>query len=442
MNASKPTVRPGVGKEGSAGLPSHVSRALSQPGRPLEAPVREALEPRFGHDFSAVRIHADRPAFESAQALGARAYTVGTSVVFNAGQYAPQTAPGRRLLAHELTHVVQQSGGGGTVQRQPLDGRRFEKNSAPPAQPESEDEAEPQEGEAAGELEAPEALADVEMAFEDQAPEEEAVEDEVSTTPIAAASMPGAPMETGTILPPDHPSEREAEAASRAITSPVGTKVPVISRLPGRPIQRQIFYDQQSALGWGDFKAKAPKKSPFDALTWSGMKPPKHKVTKEARPESPIFPDPCKLGKKSDVVHLAVVGYDLHNLDVRALMYPNKSWVKPNKQSAALLQHEQGHFDISNVIAEKAEWAMTLWAISHAGEATKCGKKAAVAAATKAWNKLKPNKAIAKIWKQASKVWKKAQGDYDGETGHGSKATEQATWNDQIAANLPNYELT
>jgi hypothetical protein len=69
------------------------------------------MEPRFGHDFSQVRMHTDARAADSSRAVGAHAYTVGRDVVFGAGQYAPRTMTGRRLLAHELTHVVQQLGG-------------------------------------------------------------------------------------------------------------------------------------------------------------------------------------------------------------------------------------------------------------------------------------------------------------------------------------------
>jgi hypothetical protein len=68
------------------------------------------METRLGHDFSRVRVHADAPAAESARAVGARAYTVGRDVVFGREGYAPDSAAGRRLLAHELAHVVQQSG--------------------------------------------------------------------------------------------------------------------------------------------------------------------------------------------------------------------------------------------------------------------------------------------------------------------------------------------
>lgn len=77
------------------------------------------MEPRLGHDFSGVRVHADGQAAASARSLGARAYTVGADIAFGRGEYAPETTEGRRLLAHELTHVVQQSpGGGGSVSPQ------------------------------------------------------------------------------------------------------------------------------------------------------------------------------------------------------------------------------------------------------------------------------------------------------------------------------------
>ena len=79
------------------------------PGRPLGPGVRAFMESRFGHDFSQVRVHTDSNAGESARSLDALAYTLGRDIVFGAGQYAPETPAGRGLLAHELTHVVQQS---------------------------------------------------------------------------------------------------------------------------------------------------------------------------------------------------------------------------------------------------------------------------------------------------------------------------------------------
>ncbi len=76
------------------------------------------MEPRFGYDFSKVRVHTDARAAESAQAVNASAYTVGRNVVFGTGQYVPETHEGRRLLGHELTHVVQQSEGISPLQQE------------------------------------------------------------------------------------------------------------------------------------------------------------------------------------------------------------------------------------------------------------------------------------------------------------------------------------
>jgi hypothetical protein len=86
----------------------HLALGLGQ-GRPLDAAARAYFEPRFGYDFSAVRVYTDANAAASAQSLNALAYTAGHRVVFGAGRYAPQGSVGRALLAHELTHVMQQS---------------------------------------------------------------------------------------------------------------------------------------------------------------------------------------------------------------------------------------------------------------------------------------------------------------------------------------------
>jgi hypothetical protein len=100
--------QPGAASEGE--VPAVVHEVLRQPGRPLDATVRQAMEARFRQDFSDVRVHADAQAAASARAVAAAAYTVGRDVVFGPQQYAPSTASGQRLLAHELAHVVQQAG--------------------------------------------------------------------------------------------------------------------------------------------------------------------------------------------------------------------------------------------------------------------------------------------------------------------------------------------
>jgi hypothetical protein len=92
-------------------------------GQPLDLATRVAMEARFGHDFSQVRVHADEHAAASARASGTLAHTLGRDIVFGAGAYAPGTTAGRTLLAHELAHVVQQQGalgaGGMGAQRPP-----------------------------------------------------------------------------------------------------------------------------------------------------------------------------------------------------------------------------------------------------------------------------------------------------------------------------------
>ncbi|MDP8993221.1 MAG: DUF4157 domain-containing protein [Actinomycetota bacterium] len=85
---------------------------LQSPGQPLDRQTRAFMEPRFGHDFSRVRVHTDRKAAESARAVDALAYTAGAHVVFGPGSYEPQVERGRRLLAHELAHVALQPSAG------------------------------------------------------------------------------------------------------------------------------------------------------------------------------------------------------------------------------------------------------------------------------------------------------------------------------------------
>jgi len=97
--------------------PSLVHDTLRSPGQALDSSTRAFFETRFNQDFSHVRVHTDNQAATSAGQISAQAYTVGRDIVFGSGQYAPSTAKGRQLLAHELAHVVQQHGSGNRLQR-------------------------------------------------------------------------------------------------------------------------------------------------------------------------------------------------------------------------------------------------------------------------------------------------------------------------------------
>ncbi|MFZ7128586.1 MAG: DUF4157 domain-containing protein [Desulfobacterales bacterium] len=99
--------------------PAGVREVLRSSGHPLDPAIRDVMEPPFGHDLSRVRVHTDAAAGQSALEMNAHAYTVGNDVVFAPGRFAPDSDKGRRLLAHELTHVVQQGGVAAAVQRQP-----------------------------------------------------------------------------------------------------------------------------------------------------------------------------------------------------------------------------------------------------------------------------------------------------------------------------------
>ncbi len=101
-----------------ASVPPSVQKTVSSQGHPLQAPVRALMEPHFRRDFSNVQVHTDGQAEASVADVNALAYTVGEHVVFGRGQYDPSSTAGQRLIAHELTHVVQQAEGETpTVQR-------------------------------------------------------------------------------------------------------------------------------------------------------------------------------------------------------------------------------------------------------------------------------------------------------------------------------------
>jgi hypothetical protein len=105
----QPPLAAGHGPVAMQSAPPSVERALMGSGQPLEPERRRDMERRFGHDFTAVRVHADSAANASARDIGAQAYTAGADIVFAAGSYVPGTQDGQRLIAHELAHVVQQA---------------------------------------------------------------------------------------------------------------------------------------------------------------------------------------------------------------------------------------------------------------------------------------------------------------------------------------------
>jgi hypothetical protein len=113
-----------AGDSGSVEAPEVVSDAVRGSAERLDPALRTRFERRFAYDFGQVRVHRDGVAAQAAAAVGARAFTTGRDVVFGAGQYAPATPEGRRLIAHELTHVAQQ-GAAGVIRRDPIPSARL-----------------------------------------------------------------------------------------------------------------------------------------------------------------------------------------------------------------------------------------------------------------------------------------------------------------------------
>lgn len=101
-------LKPQPAQQSSSNISSNVHGVINSSGQALDKSARDFMEPKFGHDFSNVRIHNDENAHQSSSSINARAYTHENHIVFGSGQYQPDTVAGKQLLAHELTHVVQQ----------------------------------------------------------------------------------------------------------------------------------------------------------------------------------------------------------------------------------------------------------------------------------------------------------------------------------------------
>jgi hypothetical protein len=429
-------------------IPPIVNEALNSPGQPLDLGVRTFFEPRFGHDFNKVRIHTDAKAAESARNVNALAYTMGSDIVFRAGQYSPENTDGKLLLAHELVHVVQQNGSIG-LQRQLDD---IKEEDVPSETAEKVEDIQEEPTDEATEKQAEESeiypeeigpLGEVEYISEDYSPEEEISEEEKISAVSADLSSH---LSSDWVTPPNHVSEREADRISHAMV--YGHDIKPNLQLETdlgqkRQIQRKIFWDDQNKLNWSDFKAKPTIGSRSNASTSSGFNISKITPKRSAEPYPPGYPTPCKYRGKDSTNFEALVSLDIsrEGLGVKAYMEPKNSWVKPNSKSNALLEHEQGHFDISHVIAYKTEFALIYWGIRKLGKAIKCGKIAALNAATKAWNVLNPTQSLNRISSSGFSKLNQAQNDYDTETNHGTKPSEQKEWLGNISADLPDYEV-
>ncbi|HEY4329328.1 MAG TPA: DUF4157 domain-containing protein [Phycisphaerae bacterium] len=260
----------------AAVAPPIVHSVLSSSGAALDPSARSFFEPRFGHNFGDVRVHTDAQAAQSARMVGARAYAVGNHLVFGDSQYAPHTSAGRHLLAHELTHVLQQAGG---LKRSSISpeqvGEVGDDSSATPAQPQQEEEPPVQ----AMLLQRHPAI----VGLDEAGPN-------ADLTGQKEADMYNL-------------SQREAEEKKKLEACE--------AMKPSDPVE----CDPATALSWSDFKATAPAQSQFSAATASDITTVDVPSTKCITDAKGIPSGPLKR--------------------FQAVFHPNTSWVKPSARDAA-----------------------------------------------------------------------------------------------------------
>jgi hypothetical protein len=256
--------RRGVSDAEPTGGAEAAREGVDSPGRPLEGPTRDFMEARLGTDFGGVRIHTGPQAAASAAALDARAFTVGNDIVFGESAFEPDTEAGRELLAHELTHVVQQGGAAPTLDERDdrtLPPLSFEPVDLPETEPANEDAAA--------------AVAPV-AAAPDGPPSELPTTEPIDAEPprggnVVAAAPVDPAASSPAVVPGAHASEQEAQRVSRAVVAADASRGPLgapailslsrgrVQRQPAPKRERPAGVDVVFIMGVD----KNPKKNPF-----------------------------------------------------------------------------------------------------------------------------------------------------------------------------------
>ena len=412
--------RSAINSEPMSEAPPIVHDVLHSSGQPLDPATRAFFEPRFGQDFSRVRVHTDARAADSAKAVNALAYTVGRDVVFASGQYAPDTNTGRRLLAHELTHVVQQAG---RLLRLSIAGEpqivvghedeELEREAHRAARKIADDE-EPsvlRRATAMSVQRAPDNKGD--DSSPKVTPRDSDKEEELKTCVKTAGADPDECMPSRALTWADFQGTPGPESSAGAMTYSGNKTVAVPSqacmkkvtgKTTGPATRFQAFMDSSKSWVRAKYKnisdlaknggSKLVKKCEdfFDQQTAAGLS-----GGTWAMNTGPDAVCPASIPPRGDPATTkagctSVVGSDYID------------YMKAN--SARLLSHEQGHFDITCVLVKKANVAL-----AAGGDITKIGQ----ALNTKR---------------------SETQTKYDNDGSHGCKATEQASWKQDIADGL------
>jgi len=372
-----------------------------------------------------VRIHADGDAARAARAIDARAYTLGRDIVFGSGEYAPSTVSGRRLLAHELTHVVQQAGGNASasIQRSKIPYRQLTwadfKASAPPKAPE-----------AAGVL----------SAFD------------IPSTDVSPNAA-----KTKTKCKADGKNDVEYKATIAAVPTQLDALEAYMD--PDRSwMQERIKNDGV------DYCTGEATKCERDFDSFPGrdraMCERKSDECKETLRRGQAFGytsggESVTIDNKADCemkfkLRCESIATKQQSVSLGAAKATSKKECKgtfqtqcladQKKQKASLLQHEQGHFDITKTIADNARQSLKDKAATMKFSTSGCGQVAAQDAALKLYEG--PNNDLQQLGKDWQAAKEKAQKEYDDVTKHGSDAALQAKWEAKIKSGLTTYAPT
>jgi hypothetical protein len=429
---------PASGEAGTEGtLPAEIAEQINQAtsgGESLDRSEQEFFAPKFGHDFGKVHVHRDAAAASLARRLNASAFTVGSHVFFNAGVYQPRSEGGRRLLAHELAHVVQQERGlvSRHVQRASISYRQLtwaDFTGSAPANP-------PFSALTSSGFDIP-----VWKPKRDITDTKEACEvgKKKSTKHTATVSVDPADFDTvkakmvqenSWVLSKYKDPDKHCPTVKDQCEKEIDTQATAASKLCKQEVKPcQDVFDQGST--------RYTNKVDGTEITATSKEECSTKLVSDCE-KALAKNQKFEVKEKCDG---AVVVNATSKADCSSKKFKEDCLKYYKDWSARLLKHEQGHFDISNVIAGNALADLKTKAATFTATATECGRAQANNAAVKKFDALNAPTELAKRGQDWIDLKDKAEKDYDDQTDHGCKQSPQATWDKDIAAGLKTYDL-
>ena len=407
--------------------------SMSSKGNPLPTECRKFFESKFDRDFSNVRVYVDDNAARSADAINAYAYTIGNNIVFNQNQFAPHTHAGKKLLAHELTHVMQQRSGQVSpklIQRAPVGYKKLswgDFTATNPVDPSFKDEG-----------------AEITTGFVKAHPSTVTSSEDKAKKTKTKCPKPKkgfeyeAPVAIGfddlnliqSFMLPDKSWVRDREKTNGV--QYCKDKVPVCEKEIDDWAKQSKPYCDAAAKRCDAFFAANPNGTYREPVTGS-TKP----VFAQQRNQcSGTFLDQCKDAYVDSFQSQNFPGVKVKK-DCTTMVLP-PCYKAEMANSKRLLQHEQGHFDIAQAIANNARQdAEDRWKKLPA-TATDCGEKDALKKAQQVYTDFSTEiDARLKAW---DTLLDQIQTQYDNETVHGTNNKQQAAWETQIKASLPGFK--